>query len=439
MDELDFSIPVLGQPTVDSPVRFSKVRGDYIANFVGDDERIIYAIDALRDCSSRQFSPRELMEKAGPREKVYFNPSDVHAAIVTCGGLCPGLNDVIRAIVMCLWYRYGVSKISGVRYGYRGLIERFALGMRELTPDVVSDIHRDGGTILGSSRGYGNEAGQIVDTLQRLGINMLFAIGGDGTQKGALGISQEINKRGLKIAVVGVPKTIDNDLSFVQVSFGFDTAVEKAVDAVAAAHAEARGAINGVGLVKVMGRQSGFIAADTALALNDVNFVLVPEVPFELDGDNGLLSHLEKRLRLRGHAVILTAEGAGQNLLRHTADTDASGNEALADIGLLLKRAISDYFKKKNIEINLKFIDPSYIIRAAPANTSDSVYCERLGSNAVHAAMSGRTELLIGLMHDEYVHIPIRLAVSRRNQIKPDGALWRDVIDATGQPALMTN
>jgi 6-phosphofructokinase 1 len=439
MDELDFSIPVLGQTTVDSPVRFSKVHGDYIANFVGDDERVIYAIDAPRDCSSRQFSPRELMEKAGPREKVYFNPSDVHAAIVTCGGLCPGLNDVIRAVVMCLWYRYGIRKISGVRYGYRGLIEQFGLGMRELTPDIVADIHRDGGTILGSSRGHGTEAVEMVNTLQRLGINMLFTVGGDGTQKGALGISREVGKRGLKIAIVGVPKTIDNDLSFVQVSFGFDTAVEKAVDAVAAAHAEARGAINGVGLVKVMGRQAGFIAAATALALNDVNFVLVPEVPFELDGENGLLSHLEKRLKLRGHAVILTAEGAGQNLLKRTEGTDASGNEALGDIGLFLKRAISDHFKNKKIEINLKYIDPSYIIRAAPANTSDSVYCERLGSNAVHAAMSGRTELLIGLMHDEYVHIPIRLAVSRRNQIKPDGALWRDVIDATGQPALMTN
>lgn len=439
MGELDFSIPVLGQPAFDSPVQFSRVHGDYIANFVGDDERVIYAIDMPRDCSSRQYSPRDLMEKAGPREKVYFNPSDVHAAIVTCGGLCPGLNDVIRAIVMCLWYRYGVRKISGVRYGYRGLIERFGLGMRELTPDIVSEIHRDGGTILGSSRGYGNEAVEMVNTLQRHGINMLFTIGGDGTQKGALGISREVEKRGLKIAVVGVPKTIDNDLSFVQVSFGFDTAVEKAVDAVAAAHAEARGAINGVGLVRVMGRQSGFIAAATALALNDVNFVLVPEVPFELEGDNGMLIHLEKRLEHRGHAVILTAEGAGQNLLKSASGTDASGNEALADIGLFLKRAISGYFEKKNIEINLKYIDPSYIIRAAPANTSDSVYCERLGSNAVHAAMSGRTELLIGLMHDEYVHIPIRLAVSRRNQIKPGGSLWRDVIDATGQPALMTN
>jgi 6-phosphofructokinase 1 len=439
MDELDFRIATLGKATVDSPILFSKVRGNKIANYVSDKERVIYAVDTTCDSSPRQFGQCELMEKAGPREKVYFKPSDVHAAVVTCGGLCPGLNDVIRAIVMCLWYRYGVRRISGVRYGYRGFIERFGLAMLELTPDGVLDIHRAGGTILGSSRGYGNEAGEIVNTLQRRGINILFVIGGDGTLRGAMGISEEVRKRGLKTAIVGIPKTIDNDLSFVQASFGFATAVAQAVYAIAAAHTEAKGAINGIGLVKVMGRQSGYIAAGTALARNEVNFVLVPEVPFELDGDNGLLAHLTRRLEQRGHAVILAAEGAGQELLERTNAVDASGNMELADIGRYLQQHICDYFKKKNIEINLKFIDPSYIIRAAPANTTDSVYCERLGSNAVHAAMTGRTEVLIGLVHNQYVHIPIRLAVSRRNVIDPNGPLWRDVIDATGQPVLMTN
>ncbi len=380
-----------------------------------------------------------MIESAGPRERIYFEPSKVHAAIVTCGGLCPGLNDVIRAIVMCLWYRYGVRKISGVRYGYRGLIEGFNLPLLELTPELVSDIHRNGGTILGSSRGYGDRSGQIVNMLERLGINMLFTIGGDGTQRGALGIAEEIERRGLKITVVGVPKTIDNDLSFVQVSFGFQTAISKAVDAVASAHTEAVCALNGIGLVKVMGRQSGFIAAGTALAINDVNFVLIPEVPFELDGANGLLNHLDNRLKLRGHAVILVAEGAGQNLLERKDAVDASGNIKLTDIGVYLKQRIEQYFRNKDIEINLKYIDPSYIIRAAPANPNDSVYCERLGSNAVHAAMSGKTELLIGLLHNRFVHIPMRMAVSRRNCIDPDGGLWRDVIDATGQPMLMTN
>jgi 6-phosphofructokinase 1 len=439
MDELDFRIATLGETTIDSPIQFSKVHEGNIANYVSDKERVIYAVDTVCESSPRQFGQCELMEKAGPREKLYFKPSDVHAAVVTCGGLCPGLNDVIRAIVMCLWYRYGVRRISGAQYGYRGLIERFGLKMRVLTPEIAVDIHRNGGTILGSSRGYGEEAGEIVNTIQRLGINILFVIGGDGTLRGALGISEEVKKRGLKTAIVGIPKTIDNDLSFVQASFGFATAVAKAAEVIAAAHTEAKGAPNGIGLVQVMGRQSGHIAAATALARNDVNFVLVPEVPFELDGNNGLLAHLANRLVQRGHAVILVAEGAGQEFLDRTNAVDASGNKELADIGRYLQHHICDYFKKKNIEINLKFIDPSYIIRAAPANTTDAVYCERLGSNAVHAAMTGRTEMLIGLMHNKYVHIPIRLAVSRRNVIDPRGSLWRDVIDATGQPVLMTN
>jgi 6-phosphofructokinase 1 len=439
MDGLDFRIATLGETTIDSPIQFSKVHEGSIANYVSDKERLIYTVDTVCDSPPRQFDQCELMEKAGPREKLYFKPSEVHAAIVTCGGLCPGLNDVMRAIVMCLWYRYGVRRISGAQYGYRGFIERFGLRMRVLTPEIVLDIHREGGTILGSSRGYGNEAVEIVNTLQRLGINLLFVIGGDGTLRGALVISEEVKKRGLKTAIVGIPKTIDNDLSFVQASFGFATAVAKAAEVIAAAHTEAKGAPNGIGLVQVMGRQSGHIAAATALARNDVNFVLVPEVPFELDGNNGLLAHLARRLEQRGHAVILVAEGAGQELLERTNAVDASGNKELADIGRYLQHHICDYFKKKNIEINLKFIDPSYIIRAAPANTTDSVYCERLGSNAVHAAMTGRTEVLIGLVHDQYVHIPIRLAVSRRNVIDPHGPLWRDVIDATGQPVLMTN
>ena len=439
MDKPDFSISALGEPAVECPIKLSKVAGDYIANYVGDDERIIYDIDIVAGSSSRCFEQCDLIESVGPRERIYFEPSKVHAAIVTCGGLCPGLNDVIRAIVMCLWYRYGVRKISGVRYGYRGLIESFNLPVLKLTPGLVSDIHRNGGTILGSSRGYGDRSEQIVNTLEQLSINVFFTIGGDGTQRGAMGIAEEIKKRGLKIAVVGVPKTIDNDLSFVQVSFGFQTAVSKAVDAVTAAHTEAVGALNGIGLVKVMGRQSGFIAAGTALAINDVNFVLVPEVPFELDGDNGLLNHLDNRLKQRGHAVMLVAEGAGQNLLERSNAVDGSGNIKLTDIGVYLKQRIEQYFRNKEKEISLKYIDPSYIIRAAPANPNDSVYCERLGSNAVHAAMSGKTELLIGLLHNRFVHIPMRMAVSRRNCIDPDGSLWRDVVDATGQPALMTN
>jgi len=436
-ETLDFSIPTLGKSVVPSPISLSKRSDDLISNYVADDQCILYDIEIARDAPTHPVPQKHLIEKTGPREKIYFDPAKVCAGIVTCGGLCPGLNNVIRAIVMCLWYRYGTKRIFGFQYGYRGFLPQFHLPIMDLTPEVVEDIHREGGTILGSSRGVGGHTEEIVDALERMNINLLFTIGGDGTQKGALAIAQEAIKRNLKIAVVGVPKTIDNDLSFVQKSFGFETAVSKAVDAVASAHVEARNAINGVVIVKVMGRESGFIAAHTALAINDVNYVLIPEMPFDLDGENGLMANLERRLKNRHHAVILVAEGAGQNLVEALQATDASGNIKLADIGTFVKEKIAAYFKPKQMEINLRYIDPSYMIRSAPANANDSIYCARLGANAVHAAMSGKTGLLISLLHDHLVHVPIRLAVSRRNCIDPEGELWRDVTEATGQPLLL--
>ena len=439
MAKLDFTIDIVDETTHASPIRLSKAKGDFQANYVCDTHRVIYGIEGDLDILSQGIEPREMLELAGPRERIAFDPAEVHAAIVTCGGLCPGLNDVIRALVMCLRYHYGVTRISGVRYGYRGFLPESGLDPIELTPHFVEDIHRKGGSVLGSSRGYGDRTSDLADALVHQGINMVFAIGGDGTQKGALDLSDEVKKRGLKTVVVGIPKTIDNDLSFVQRSFGFETSVSMAVQAVQGAHVEARGAINGIGIVKVMGRQSGFIAAHTALAMNDVNFVLIPEVPFDLEGDNGLLRHLEKRLLRRHHAVILVAEGAGQDLLQDEKGTDRSGNKKLADVGLYLKQEVGHYFKQRNTEVNIKYIDPSYIIRSAPANANDSVYCARLGGNAVHAAMSGRTGLIISLLHDRFVHVPIRLAVTTRNCVDPEGRLWRDVVEATGQVQLMKN
>jgi 6-phosphofructokinase 1 len=438
MEKLDFTIETLGRCKVASPEPLSSLKEGAQTEFVTDDRYILYNIegDALpADTGSRD----HVLEIAGPRQTIYFDPAKTHAAIVTCGGLCPGLNDVIRSIVMCLWYRYGVRKISGVRYGYRGFLPEFSLPVMQLNPDIVSEIHIRGGSILGSSRGYGHRFEDIVDSLEQMGVNILFGIGGDGTQKGMLTIADEVKKRGLRIAVVGIPKTIDNDLSFIQKSFGFDTAVSKAVDAVMAAHVEAFCAVNGIGIVKVMGRQSGFIAAHTALAINDVNFVLVPELPFDLEGPNGLLTHLERRMLQRHHAVILIAEGAGQDLIPDTGRVDASGNKVYGDIGVFLKNKIAEHFKTKNIEVTIRYIDPSYIIRATPANSNDSIYCQRLGSNAVHAAMAGKTSMLISLIHNHFVHLPIRMAVSRENTIDPEGSLWRDVVDATGQPLRMKN
>jgi 6-phosphofructokinase 1 len=350
------------------------------------------------------------------------------------------VNDVIRAIVMSLWYDYGVRRIAGFRFGFRGLLPQFGLPPLVLSPDIVEDAHRSGGTMLGSSRGSGERTTEIVDELSRLKCSMLFVIGGDGSQKGALCIANETKKRGLPLAVVGIPKTIDNDLSFVQRSFGFETAVAKAVGAVTGAHVEAHDAVNGIAIVKLMGRESGFIAAHTAIGTNYVNYVLVPEVPFELNGPRGLLEELKKRLAKRNHALIIVAEGAGQDLLP-AAETgcDSSGNRRLGDIGLFLRNSIKDYFRREGVEINIKYIDPSYIIRSTPAGTGDSIYCSRLGANAVHAAMAGKTGMIVSLLNDRFVHVPMRLATARRNRIDPESTLWRDVVNATGQPALFIN
>ncbi|HEY5962043.1 MAG TPA: ATP-dependent 6-phosphofructokinase [Polyangiaceae bacterium] len=436
-ESLDFTIRRLGAAERPSPLLLSKRQDDFQANYVLDEQKVIYAVEVDESCKDAPVAQQGLLEKAGPRERIFFDPSNVCAAVLTAGGLCPGLNDVVRSVVMTLWYRYGVRKILGLRYGYRGLYAIDELQPIQLVPDVVRDIHGHGGTMLGSSRGGGDRTAQMAQILEDRGINLLFTIGGDGTQKGALALARELDRRRASVAVVGIPKTIDNDLSFVERSFGFETAVAEAVHAVAAAHTEARDAIDGIGLVKVMGRESGFIAAHTALAQNDVNFVLIPEVPFELEGSNGLLAHLERRLDLRHHAVILAAEGAGQQLLEKQQGTDASGNKKLSDIGVFLKEAIAAHFRRCGREVSLKYIDPSYIIRSAPAISSDSIYCERLGANAVHAAMTGRTECLVGLVNNRYVHVPMALAVGKRNAVDPEGPLWGDVVEATGQPPLM--
>ncbi|MDR0374347.1 MAG: ATP-dependent 6-phosphofructokinase [Treponema sp.] len=435
--EYDFTIEELGKRNIKSPIIMSKERGDQIVNYVTDDQFILLD-PAVKLGSQPSLKRSQVLEVAGPREMLYFQASHVHAGIVSCGGLCPGINDVIRAIVRCLWERYGVRRISGVRYGYKGFLPEYSYAPRELNPDTVDSIHKLGGTYLGSARGGGKEVGKIVDAMEQMNLNMLFTIGGDGTQRGSLEIAEEIERRKLKIAMVGIPKTVDNDFAFIQKSFGFDTAVAKAVDVLASAHMEASSQINGVGLVKLMGRESGFIAAHAALASHEVNFVLIPEVPFNLEGYNGFFHHLEERIRNRKHAVIIVAEGALQDQLA-SGEKDAGGNLKLGDVGTYLRDRIEKHFKAIKVEINLKYIDPSYIIRSAPASPIDSVYCERLGNAAGHAAMAGKTKVVIGLVNNEFVHIPMKAVISHRRHVDPESSLWRDTLDATHQPTLMVN
>ena len=400
-------------------------------HFVKDDDHVLYDnnLETIQEYLEAANTP-PYFEKAGPRDRIYFDPSNLKCGIVTCGGLCPGLNDVVRAIVMSLFHHYGVQSVFGFRYGYEGLSCRYQHTSMELTPESVARIHQLGGTILGSSRGP-QEVSEMVDTLERMNIGILFTLGGDGTLRGAEAIAEEVGRRALNIAVIGVPKTIDNDMSYVQRSFGFETAVTEAGQAIISAHTEATGARNGVGLVKLMGRESGFIAAFAALAYNDVNYCMVPEVPFTLEG---FLKNLEERLDRKGHAVIVVGEGAGQDLMKCTQECDASGNVRFGDIGIFLRDRINAHFKGLGKEINVKYIDPSYTIRSVPANAHDSAFCLLLGQNAVHAGMAGRTNMVVGDWGGEFTHVPIPMAVVRRKKIDPDGWAWSSVLASTGQP-----
>ncbi len=435
-DQLDTRITTLGPPRVPSPVQ-RQGHGSNNVSFVSDADRILIDVTVNRAC--RQLAdgiPPPSYEPAGPRKTIFFDPSKLKCALVTCGGLCPGLNDIIRSIVLELHYGYGVPTIYGVRYGLRGFIPRYGYDMLELSPSTVVNIHERGGVVIGSSRGP-EDIDEIVDTLERMHIGILFMIGGDGTLKAATCIADTILERGLKVSVVGVPKTIDNDVYLVSRSFGFDTAVEVSTRAILSASNEAEGYPNGIGLIKLMGRHSGFIAATATLAQQDVNFVLIPEVDFDLEGPGGLLCALEQRLADRGHAVIVVAEGAGQKFFEgQTQQLDLSGNVKLKDIGMFLKEAITAHFNQRSVQISIKYIDPSYMIRSLPANANDRVFCNFLGRNAVHAGMAGKTDLLIGNWNNHFVHVPMKLLAGKRRHVDPKGMLWRSALEATGQPAL---
>ena len=426
-DNYDLSIETVGKGTLVSPMKGLK--------FVDDSKRVSLATD-VESLEKFVHSSKGIpsLEAAGPREMIYHDPSWTRAAIVTCGGLCPGLNNVIKSLVRVLWFDYGVRNIFGIPYGYRGLNPDYGYAPKILDPDIVDNIQEDGGTILGSSRGE-QSSEVMVDTLMRLNINMLFCIGGDGTLRGARDIAKEVKRRHQPISVIGIPKTIDNDLNLVDRTFGFETAVLAACAVINSAHCEANGAYNGLGLVKLMGRDSGFIAADAALATTVVNFCLIPEVPFKLEGEGGLFNALENRYAIgKTHAVVVVDEGAGQHLFKGLPQRkDASGNILKYDIGDYLVEKIDEHFKKIGMEINIKYFDPSYTVRSIPAKGTDAIFCHQLAENAVHAAMAGKTNMVVGSMNGKFTHVPIDFAVSERRKIKTDSPLWHAVLGSTRQ------
>lgn len=431
-DPNELIVQTLGACRVPSPLQGRR------GSFVDESRRVLVCSDSgeLQSYLGGGHVP-PAFERAGPRGQIYFEPATLTCGIVTCGGLCPGVNNVVRSVVLALTYAYGVTRILGFRYGYAGLSKR-GVEPWGLSAQTVDSIHQRGGTILASSRGP-QDVGEMVDTLVEQKVGILFAIGGDGTLRGASAISQEIARRGLGIGVVGIPKTIDNDLQWIERSFGFATAVDEARTAIVGAHEEARGAWNGIGLVKLMGRHSGFIAAHASLSNSDVNFCLVPEVPFVLEGNHGFFGALERRLDEKHHAVIVVAEGAGQELLQdpRRPEFDESGNLRLKDIGVFLRDRIKAYCAARSQDITIKYIDPSYIIRSLPANSVDSEFCLMLGQHAVHAGMAGRTNMMVGHWNQQFTHVPIPVAVADRKRLDPHGEIWQRVLEATGQPVSM--
>ncbi len=429
LDQQQLEVATLGSCRFQSPLNRSPESGGGISSFVADDMRLLVEprVRHGEEISSLGF------ERAGAREKIFFKPTNTKAAIVSCGGLCPGINNVIRTLTMELRFNYGVEQVLGIRFGFQGLRVECEHPPLELSHDVVEGIHHQGGTILGSSRGH-LDPKVSVDFLQREKIDILFCIGGDGTQRAAHEIANEVANRKLSISIVGIPKTIDNDIKFCYRTFGFYTAVSEAEKVIDSAHVEAKGVLNGVGLVKLMGREAGYIAAAATVASGEANFTLIPEVPFSLEGPDGFLPALVRRLAAREHAVVVVAEGAGQDLLGQQTEThDASGNRCLGDVGLFLKQRIIEYFEREKIPGSVKYFDPSYYIRSVPANAADSLLCEKLARKAVHAGMAGKTDLLIGLWHNHLIHVPLAISTGSRKHLSTEGELWTSVLALTGQ------
>ena len=439
MTHEDFEVKVLGKGTLKSPLTPTDPSPILSFQFTENDRVLLESsLDKLKKCINTGTLPVSA-EKAGPHKFLYFDPSKTKVAIVTCGGLCPGINNVIRGLVNQLYYRYKVNQIIGIQYGFAGFIDSYNYPVVELTPDSVDTIHLFGGTVLGSSRGAQNMEA-IVDKLSELNIDILFCIGGDGTLRGAHAIHEEILRRKLNICIAGIPKTIDNDINMIDKSFGFETAFSIANRIILDAHNEARGVYNGIAILKLMGRNSGFIAAYAALSIQEANFVLVPEMDFDLEGPKGFLQALRKRVDRRHHALIVVAEGAGQQFFAgESFESDASGNLKNKDIGIYLKEKIAADFQEHNIPVTIKYIDPSYIIRSAPANANDSKFCAVLAQNAVHAAMAGKTDFVVGHWNHLFTLLPIPVAVAEQKKINSCDELWWNVLEATGQPVSMKN
>ena len=431
LENLSLEVKRIGEPEHQSPlsdIKNLELKKTYYVRDNKDRIRFDSTVNTKEESDVKSF------ERAGPRSKIFFDPLKTRVAIVTCGGICPGLNNVIRSIVLELGHWYKVKKILGIRYGFGGFAPDSKFPPIVLTAEGVEGIHLRGGTVLGSSRG-GPPTDVMVKTLVDNGINIVFCIGGDGTLRGAHALALEVEKQNLQVSVIGIPKTIDNDIPFVERSFGFQTAVELASGVLGCAHVEAQCALNGIGLVKLMGRDAGFITSYATRANGNVDYCLIPEMKFPLKEKNGLYDEIKKTLEFNGHVLIAVAEGAGQHLIGDSGQKDASGNKIFNDIGRFLRADMQEHFSREwDIDLNIKYISPSYVIRSVKANSEDSVFCADLARYAVDAAIAGKTDMMVGYWHGEFTNVPLEIMGDLKKREERDSRSWLSVLASTGQP-----
>ena len=425
----DLAIARLGERTIDTPLRDLLGGREESVHYVTETDRVL--LDDTLGVAKRRSAgtPAELpaFNPGGPREKLYFEPSTVTAAIVTCGGLCPGLNNVVRALVLQLANAYGVKSILGFRNGYSGLTDTSA--PLALTPELVRDIHNRGGTILGTSRG-GQEPAAMVDTLARHRVDMLFVIGGDGSLRGAQKIAAKpppatAARRG------GHPEDHRQRHSVDRPELRLPDRVRprRRVDPRRAHRGRVHRRRRGTGQADGPAQRLHRLLCDTRQPRSrlrpDPRSLLparqLPALPAQARRSAGARSRGRRRGRRAG-------------AVPRSAETDASGNARLGDIGALLRERVTAHFAQHGTPLSLRYVDPGYAIRSVPANAFDAVYCARLAQAAVHAGMAGFTSMVVARWHGRFIHLPIALATATRNQVDPHGDLWMSVLEATGQP-----
>ena len=371
----------------------------------------------------------ELYIRGGPRFHIALDNLRVKACIMTCGGLCPGLNVVIRELVMALRYNYGVAEIYGIKWGFLGFTQKEC--WIKLEPEDVKHIHLLGGTVLGTSR-RGFDGEEISKQLIKNNVNMVFFIGGDGTHRGIKELSKILKEKKKKIILVGIPKSIDNDMPIIDKSFGLESVVQESVRTIRAANVEANCNLNGIGLVKLFGRSSGFVAMLSTLAARDVNICLIPEIPFNLYGENGLLDFIFQRMQVKEHCVIVVSDGARFSV----KDYKTSNGRPVEDIGLVIKKEIIEKSEELGIEVNLKYMDPTYVVRAVPANEYDCNLCAKLAESAVHCAFAGFTNFSVGMINNKPCMIPLeKMCGKSERKVEFNSDDYLMLLASTGQPS----